>query len=55
MIVENVLPSDYAELLAIWENSVRATHDFITEQDIAFFKPIILEHAFPAGAQVCQK
>jgi len=31
MIVEDVLPEDYAELLAVWENSVRATHDFITE------------------------
>ncbi|MFH6955086.1 GNAT family N-acetyltransferase [Pseudoalteromonas sp. XMcav1-K] len=48
MIVENVLPNDYAELLAVWENSVRATHDFITEQDIAYFKPIILTQAFPA-------
>lgn len=55
MIVENVLPSDYAELLAVWENSVRATHDFITEEDIAFFKPIILEHAFPPVTLKCVK
>ena len=39
MIVENVLPENYAEMLNVWENSVlnvwensvRATHDFITE------------------------
>ncbi|WP_286235830.1 GNAT family N-acetyltransferase [Thalassotalea sediminis] len=55
MIVENVLPSDYAEMLMVWENSVRATHDFITEDDIAFFKPIIIEQAFPAVTLHCVK
>ncbi len=55
MIVENVLPEYYAEMLAVWENSVRATHDFITEEDIEFFKPIIIEHAFPAVTLRCVK
>ena len=55
MIVENVLPSDYAELLNVWENSVRATHDFITDEDIEFFKPIIIEQAFPAVTLECIK
>ncbi|MBU3004418.1 GNAT family N-acetyltransferase [Paraglaciecola arctica] len=55
MTIENVLPKDYAELLRVWENSVRATHDFITEEDIAFFKPIIIEQAFPAVTLKCVK
>ncbi|PSW21987.1 GNAT family N-acetyltransferase [Photobacterium sanctipauli] len=55
MIVENVLPSDYAEMLVVWENSVRATHDFITDEDIEFFKPIIIEQAFPAVSLRCTK
>ena len=55
MNVENVLPEDYAEMLDVWENSVRATHDFITEEDIAFFKPIIIEQAFPAVTLRCVK
>ncbi|WP_295893612.1 GNAT family N-acetyltransferase [uncultured Vibrio sp.] len=55
MIVTNVLPKDYAEMLELWENSVRATHDFITEEDIAFFKPIIIEQAFPAVSLQCIK
>ncbi len=55
MIVENVLPEYYAEMLDVWENSVRATHDFITEQDIEFFKPIIIEQAFPNVALRCVK
>ncbi|MGF1685083.1 GNAT family N-acetyltransferase [Photobacterium japonica] len=55
MIVENVRPEYYAEMLEVWENSVRATHDFITEDDIAFFKPIIIEQAFPAVTLRCVK
>lgn len=55
MIVESVLPEYYAEMLAVWENSVRATHDFITEEDIEFFKPIIIEQAFPAVTLRCIK
>lgn len=55
MKIEQVLPSDYAELLAVWEDSVRATHSFISEDDIAFFKPIIIEQAFPAVELRCIK
>ena len=53
MIVEYVLPEDYPELLNVWENSVRATHDFVSEKDIEFFKAIIIEQAFPAVALKC--
>ncbi|WP_100643428.1 GNAT family N-acetyltransferase [Alteromonas facilis] len=55
MIVENVLPDNYAEMLAVWENSVRATHDFLSEEDIEFFKPIIIQQAFPAVTLKCIK
>ncbi|WP_237360368.1 GNAT family N-acetyltransferase [Vibrio marisflavi] len=55
MIVENVLPESYAEMLDVWESSVRATHDFISEEDIEFFKPIIIEQAFPAVTLKCVK
>lgn len=55
MIVENVLPENYVEMLNIWENSVRATHNFITEEDIEFFKPIIIEQAFPTVTLKCVK
>lgn len=55
MKIDNVNAQDYPELLAVWENSVRATHDFITEDDIAFFKPIIIEQAFPNVTLKCIK
>lgn len=54
-MIENVLPENYSEMLTVWESSVRATHDFITEDDIAFFKPIIMEQAFPAVTLKCVK
>lgn len=33
---------DYQELVELWEASVRATHFFLKEKDIAFFKPLLL-------------
>lgn len=55
MIIENVIPEYYTEMLDVWENSVRATHDFLSEDDIEFFKPIIIEQAFPAVTLRCVK
>lgn len=55
MQLENVCPEDYAEMLDVWENSVRATHDFISEDDITSFKPMIIEQAFPAVTLKCVK
>ncbi len=36
-------PSDYPALHDLWERSVRATHHFLAERDIAFFRPLVLE------------
>lgn len=55
MKVEHVFPSDYQALLIVWENSVRATHDFISDDDIEFFKPFIIEQAFPNVELRCVK
>ncbi len=53
MSVEVAASEDYPELLRVWEDSVRATHDFITEDDIESFKPMIMEQAFPAVELCC--
>lgn len=55
MMVENALPECYTEMLNVWEDSVRATHDFLTEEDIEYFKPIIIEQAFPSVTLKCVK
>ena len=31
----------HAELAALWERSVRATHHFVTEEDIVFFRSAV--------------
>lgn len=33
--------ADYDEITEVWEASVRETHDFLSESDIAFYKPLI--------------
>jgi len=35
--------ADCTALLAVWERSVRATHDFVTEADIEFYRPLVAE------------
>jgi len=36
--------ADFPVLLAIWESSVRATHDFLAEADIDFYRPLVLTY-----------
>ena len=37
-----VRPEDHEELAALWEASVRATHGFLAESDIAALRPLLL-------------
>lgn len=41
-------PQDYEEILEVWEASVRHTHDFLTEEHIQFYKPLVRNHYLPA-------
>ncbi|WP_266204112.1 GNAT family N-acetyltransferase [Pontibacter kalidii] len=34
-------PEDFAALTEVWEASVRATHHFLSEEDILFYKPLV--------------
>lgn len=40
--VIDVKQQDYLELIELWEESVRATHDFLPEQEIQRLKTLIL-------------
>lgn len=44
----SVEEADYENIVTIWEASVRASHDFLSEADIQFFKPLILNDFLPA-------
>ena len=35
--------ADFPRVVEVWEASVRATHHFLTEADIQFFKPFVRE------------
>lgn len=41
--IRSAVPGDHGALLAIWERSVRATHEFLTEADIAELHPLVAE------------
>lgn len=45
--------ADHPRLLELWEASVRATHDFLAEEDLQQLKPLILEQYFDAVALSC--
>ena len=39
--IQKLLPPDFAEATDVWEASVRATHDFLREEDIQKMKPLV--------------
>jgi putative acetyltransferase len=53
MRIDLVNKEDYLELITVWEASVRATHDFLSDEDISFLKPLILDHYFDAVELRC--
>ena len=47
--------SDFPEIAEVWEASVRATHDFLGEADIAFLRPLILNEYLAAVELRCTR
>lgn len=39
--VQPLLPPDYPRLVKVWEASVRATHDFLSEEDVLAFRRMV--------------
>lgn len=50
--VSPVQPEDFPRVVEVWEASVRATHHFMTEADIQFFKPLV-RNALPDLTLAC--
>lgn len=53
--IEKPRREDYAEIVTLWEASVRATHHFLTEKDIAFFRPLIFNQYLDAVDLYCMR
>ena len=50
MNIATDIQDDFAEkLVTTWEASVRATHDFLGEEDIAFFRPLVRQAVKEVG------
>ena len=47
MEITNIQTEEFDELLSTWEVSVRATHKFLSNEDISFLKPIVKNEALP--------
>lgn len=47
-MISTVDKGDYPLLLEVWEASVRATHHFLKEEDLLYYKPLILDTYFDA-------
>jgi putative acetyltransferase len=42
-------PTEHGALVMLWERSVRATHDFLTEADIVFYRALVVEYCESSG------
>ena len=51
--VNSIATEEFPQVVDLWEASVRATHDFLKEQDIVFFKPLILNEYLKAVELRC--
>jgi putative acetyltransferase len=40
--IDTIDKNEYQQVVDLWESSVRATHHFLKEEDIQYFKPLIL-------------
>lgn len=47
--LENPAEADLDALTALWEASVRATHGFLTEEEIGFYRMLVRKQALPAA------
>ncbi len=48
MSIEHAKKEHFAEITAVWKDSVRATHHFLTEADIEALRPQIRDEYLPA-------
>lgn len=51
--IDTIHTSEYPDVVDVWEASVRATHHFLKEADILFFKPLILQEYLDAVTLCC--
>lgn len=53
--IYDIEKSDHLQLINLWEQAVRATHDFLSDEEINRLKPLILNKYFDAVLLKCVK
>lgn len=53
--IDLIKKNEYTEVVEVWEASIRATHDFLAEEDIQYFKPLILNTYLDAVELRCAR
>ncbi|WP_421809480.1 acetyltransferase [Flagellimonas sp.] len=53
--IDRIRKTEYKEVVRVWESSVRATHHFLKEEDIEYFKPLILNTYLDAVELRCMR
>lgn len=53
--IDNIDKFEYPKVVDLWEASVRSTHHFLKEQDIVYFKPLILNTYLDAVELRCYR
>lgn len=48
MKIVSLISHDFPEAIDLWERSVRASHHFLKEEDILFYRPLIFNEYFKA-------
>ncbi|MGV8917917.1 MAG: GNAT family N-acetyltransferase [Pseudomonas sp.] len=54
-VIHTPRQSDFPELASVWEDSVRATHDFLPDSYIAILKTLLLDQYLNAVMLICTK
>jgi putative acetyltransferase len=54
-VIHTPRQSDYPELARVWEDSVRATHDFLPGSYISMLKSMVLNQYLDAVMLICSK
>ncbi|WP_378175303.1 GNAT family N-acetyltransferase [Aquimarina sp. SS2-1] len=52
-LVNSINKNEFSSVVDVWGASVRATHHFLKEEDIAYFKPLILNEYLDAVELRC--
>lgn len=45
--IRRATKEDYSRIMEIWESAVRATHDFLAQEDFIYFKEVIPKDYLP--------